>query len=1023
MKTYSKLKAGVAPAALGLAMIAMPAFAQDAASKPQAAAADDTPQQQIVVTGSLIRNPNLVSANPVNVTTSEEIELRQSNVAEEVLREIPGVVPNIGSSVNNGNGGSSYVDLRGLGSTRNIVLLDGQRLVPADLNGRVDLNNIPLALINRVDVLTGSAVTTYGADAITGVVNFVTKKNFAGVDLSLGEAINQKGDGNTARADLTVGGNFADGKGNAVLSIGYQKSDPVYQGDRDYSQFNIDSFSGAGGGSGTTVPARFSINGGNRQINPTTGALQSGFNAFNFNPFNIFQTPFKRYNIFAQANYEISDSIEVYTRALFSKNRVDTIIAPSGVFASLVTIPFSNPYLPTAARMQFCAGNTAATFSAASPLTLAQCNAAATATSVSDPNYKTFNTVLRRRFVETGTRNSDFETTVFDYELGTKGHITSSIDFDIHGAYGESNNTQTQTGYVLTSRVRDALLATNKTSCLSALTGGNAACVPVNVFGDTGSIPASQYNYLLSPSTVTVKTSLAQVHAQVTGDVGLAFPGAKNKIGFAVGTEYRRYNASQTSDTLSQTPGELGGAGGAQPIFNGTYDVWEGFGELVVPLIEDAPLFHNLTVEGGVRYSAYTVGDGHKNNATTYKGGLTWEPIVGLKFRGNYAHAVRAPNIAELFTPNTVGLTSLLTDPCAGAQTAAQVTLTNKLNPKLSDPNFVNVCRAQGAPANTIGQIANPTATQANATFGGNTALKPEKANTYTIGMVFQPSFIRRFSISVDYYHIKVTNEIGTATTGDVIANCFGAVSAASATSIACTSIRRDPALGGLDGDVATTFGLPLVLTNQGTLATDGIDVSANWSVPTGFGKYTMSFNGNYTAHSKFQASATSLNRECVGLYSANCSFTGSIQPKYQWSLRNTLTYKKVDLSLLWRHISGNKYEPQSVLDNGGTLPGSICANDGTSPFCGALPAGTGPVAGQKVDFGKIPAANYFDLAARFDVNEHFTMTVSVANLLDKKPPLTGASLGTTAFNSGNTYPSTYDTLGRRFSVSAHVKF
>ena len=184
-----------------------------------------------------------------------------------------------------------------------------------------------------------------------------------------------------------------------------------------------------------------------------------------------------------------------------------------------------------------------------------------------------------------------------------------------------------------------------------------------------------------------------------------------------------------------------------------------------------------------------------------------------------------------------------------------------------------------------------------------------------------------------------------------------------------------------------------------------------------------MSFNGNYTAHSKFQASATSLNRECVGLYSTNCSFTGSIQPKYQWSLRNTLTYKKVDLSLLWRHISGNKYEPQSVLDNGGTLPGSICANDGTSPFCGALPAGTGPVAGQKVDFGKIPAANYFDLAARFDVNEHFTMTVSVANLLDKKPPLTGASLGTTAFNSGNTYPSTYDTLGRRFSVSAHVKF
>ncbi len=350
MKTYSMLKAGVAPAALGLAMIAMPAFAQDATATPQAAApADDAaPQQQIIVTGSLIRNPNLISANPVNVTTSEEIELKQSNLAEQVLREIPGVVPSIGSAVNNGNGGSSYVDLRGLGSNRNIVLLDGNRITPVDLSGRVDLNNIPLALVSRVDSLTGAAVTTYGADAISGVVNFITKKNFSGVDLSVSESINQLGDGNTARVDMTVGGNFDDGKGNAVLSIGYQKSDPVYQGDRDFSISQISSFTGGPGGSGTSVPSRFSGtrpidpatgqpsinpatgNGGVRQIDPATGQAVATFARFNFNPFNIFQTPFKRYNIYAAANYQISDSIEVYTRALFSKNTVDTIIAPVG---------------------------------------------------------------------------------------------------------------------------------------------------------------------------------------------------------------------------------------------------------------------------------------------------------------------------------------------------------------------------------------------------------------------------------------------------------------------------------------------------------------------------------------------------------------------------------------------------------------------------------------------------------------------------------------------------------------------
>ena len=339
MKTYSLLKASAAPLALGLSLVATPVFAQDAAAE------DEAPAKDIVVTGTLVRNPNLVQANPVNATTADQIELKQSNVAEEVLREIPGVVANIGSAVNNGNGGSSYVDLRGLGSNRNIVLLDGNRIVPADLAGRVDLNNIPLALISRVDAQTGAAVTTYGADAITGVVNFVTRKDFAGLDLSVGEQITEQGDGNYLRADLTVGANFDDGRGNAVLSIGYQESDPVYQGDRDFSVYGIDSYSGTLGGSGTAVPARItgtrplvggvpstaidplgSGNGGTRQVN-ALGQAVGTYAPFNFNPYNIFQTPFKRYNIFAQANYKVSDSVEVYTRGMYSKNTIDTIIA------------------------------------------------------------------------------------------------------------------------------------------------------------------------------------------------------------------------------------------------------------------------------------------------------------------------------------------------------------------------------------------------------------------------------------------------------------------------------------------------------------------------------------------------------------------------------------------------------------------------------------------------------------------------------------------------------------------------
>jgi iron complex outermembrane recepter protein len=980
LNTIAALKAGAAPMVLGLAMISSSAFAQAAAE------ADDANAETIVVTGSLIRNPNLVSAVPINVTTAEEISLKQSNVAEEVLREIPGVVASLGSAVNNGATGANYVDMRGLDYNRNIVLLDGNRIVPGGLRGAADLNNIPLALISRVENQTGAAVTTYGADAITGVVNFITKTNFSGVDLAVSERLNGKGgDGKFFRADLTVGGNFADDRGNAVLSIGYQKSDPVYQGDRDFSIYNVDSYSGTAGGSGTTIPSRFSVPGlGNRVIDPASGNLNAGFSPFNFNPYNIFQTPFKRYNVFAQANYKISDTIEVYTRGLFSRNSVSTIIAPSGVFASSVVIPYSNPYLPVSARNTFCTAN---------GVSAAACGAAALATSPSDPNYKTFTTVLRRRFTETGTRNSEFVTNVFDYRLGLRGEITDSINWDVSGSYGESENIQTQTGYVLTSKVRDALLATNKTTCLSNASG----CVPLNVFGAEGSITPEMAKGLLSPSTATIRTALSQVRGLVSGETGFAIPGSDSPVSFALGAEYRNYKASQSSDTLSKTAGELGGAGGAQPEIDGAYSVYEGYGEFIAPIVEDKPGIKSLTFGAGARYSGYKVRGGPKNNAFTYKFDLAWEPSDGIKFRANYAHATRAPNILELFRPATVSLTNLSVDPCSGAAPVTNATLRA-------------VCLAQGAPANTIGLIANPTAAQANASVSGNINLKPEKANTWTVGAVLQPSFAPRMSLSIDYYNIKVKEAIATALPGDVIAACFGGLSAASVTNPACTSIRRDPTTGTLDGDPATTFGLPLPYTNSGKLFTDGIDLLINYNQDFGSIKWKAAFVGNYTMHQKFQAGPTALDRDCVGYYSVNCGFTQSLQPKFQWSLRNTFTLAGFDASVLWRHISAMSQEPDDIIQSG-------------AAFSGTLPAGIGALSGKTVDFGHISAANYFDVTLRYTFNDNFTLTGGVQNVFNKQPTVVGSTIGGTGFNSGNVYPSTYDALGRRFSIEGRVKF
>lgn len=957
-------------------MVAAPAFSQTKTAAAAEAAADTG---EIIVTGSLIKNANLTASAPVNVTTSEEIKLRQTNVAEELLRAIPGAVPSIGSSVNNGNNGASYVDLRGLGSNRNIVLLDGNRITPSNTVGRTDLNNIPLALVERVDVLTGGASTTYGADAISGVVNFITKKDFSGVDVSFGKEITQSGDGSYSHVDLTLGANFDDGRGNVVLSLGYQTADPVYQGDRKFSNTQYSSTTGKAAGSDVTVPAEFFLaNSGDQvQIDPATGALVPVYQQFNFNPYNVFRTPFERYNMYGSGRYEINDSVEVYGRGLFSKNTVNTIVAPSGVFDEVLTVPVSNPYLPLIARNQFCAD---------AGISPTACSLAAAATSPTDINYKTLDVETLRRTPDVGPRISNYVTTVFDFRAGARGKVNDHINWDVNTSYGESTNLQTIKNYVLLSRVQQAVLATNPTSCLTT-SGG---CVPLNIFGGAGSITPAQAAFLTANSTTQNSTSLLQARALVNGDLGFSSPGAADAVGFAVGGEYRKYKASQGADLLAKTAGELGGAGGAAPDINGGYHVYEAFGELIVPLLQDKPFFNSLTVEGGLRYSAYSVDapGNPKFNTTTYKGGASWEPVSGLKFRGNYQHAVRAPNINELFAPVTTGLTNLTTEPCVGAAA-------------LTNANLAAVCLAQGAPPSTIGKINNPNSGQANSYGGGNPNVGPETSNSYTIGTVFQPSFVPRLAISVDYYNIKVQGAITVPTPGDVINACFGNLTAASATSLACTSIRRNPTTGQLSGSPATTRGLPQPLSNLGRLATDGIDLTVNYNYDLGPAKLGLNFSGNWTAHSKFQATPSGINRECVGYYSTNCA---SIQPRFSWNQRTTLGFDVVDISLLWRHLSSAKFEPRVGTRFAGTLKG-------------------GDLNGTTVDFNKIRAYEYFDLAGRVQVVKNVSMTLTVSNLFNVLPPVLGNTIGSTLYNSGNTYPSSYDALGRRFAVGVDVTF
>ncbi|MGE0290589.1 MAG: TonB-dependent receptor, partial [Bradyrhizobium sp.] len=804
-----------------------------------------------------------------------------------------------------------------------------------------------------------------------------------------------------------IGANFDDGRGNATLSVGYQEADPVYQGARDQSLFTISSTTGGGGGSGTSVPSRFLIGpGAIRQTNADGSAFlpTAAFQAFNFNPFNVYQVPFERYNIYGSANYQISDAIEIYTRGLFSKNTVDTIIAPSGSFGISTQLNLNNPFLTPALRNAFCVGN---------GISAADCTAAAApGLRPGDAAYRQVTTGLFRRAVEVGPRISDYRNTVFDYRLGARGGITDSIDWDVFGSYGEADQVQEIQGYTLNSRVRQSLLAyagPGNGICADPSNG----CVPINWFGPAGNPTwtAAAVDFLNEVSTVRTSVTLAQARGTISGDFGWTMPWATQPVSFAVGGEFREYTAAQSSDALAQG-GDLGGAGGAAPNITGGYNVYEAFGELIVPIVADRTFFHELTLEGGIRYSSYNVDapGSPSYTTTTWKIGGSWAPIRDLRFRGNYARAVRAPNIAELFNPLNTQLTNLTNDPCAsvndsGVDLATRGPIAGEL---------LAVCLAQGATAGNVQAISQPIAGQANFTGGGNLGLQPETSRSWTVGAVFQPSFIPGLSLSLDYYHIRITGAISFPTPDDAITACFGnpdgagnySPAAGAAASAACTGIRRNPLNGSLSGDPADTPGLPLALSNLGTLETSGVDFTINYRRNLDIlGGVGLAINGvlNWQDENLFQAGPNGINRECVGFYSANC-----LQPifEWQWSLRTTLTFDNIDVSLLWRHLDNVVYEPGI-----GTL------------FAGTLAASTGPVAGRQVDFNRIGSFDYFDLTTRFAIDDHLTITLSVQNLFDRDPPIVGGEAGSTTYNSGNTFPSTYDALGRRFVAAARIRF
>jgi outer membrane receptor protein involved in Fe transport len=973
---------------------------------------------EIVVTGSRIPSPNLTSVSPVTAVTSQDIKLQGTATVESMLNRLPQVVASQSSTVANGSTGIATVNLRGLGPGRTAVLIDGRRLMPGDpIQPVADLNNIPAALVDRVDVLTGGASAVYGSDAIGGVVNFIMNRNFEGfrIDAQYNTAQHDNGndqvrdalttsafpipfptgskwDGQTYEVTTVMGVNAPDGKGNVTAYAGYRHLNALLQSQRDYSacsiittyssdptiydtrqcagssnnafgRFRGESQSFAGG----TLPrtGRVSVNpNGTRTFVPYSGAF-----AFNYGPLNYFQRPEERWTAGYFAHYDVNDAVKLYSDFMFADDHTVAQIAPSGLFqgtgpsgTSTFKINCDNPLM-----------------SASQASTL--CGAAAGTPLLRD-------VTVGFRF--TGLpRQDNLRHTNYRIVLGSKGDLGQGWSYDAYLLYGTSIFNEHYDNDVSLRKAQNALLVDPKTGqCTSDATGG---CVPLDIFR-FGALTPAMLNYVVTPGFKSGETVERVASASVTGELGqygVKSPWATDGVGVAFGTEYRRENLELDVDDEFRS-GDLSGQGGPTLPNHGGYDVYELFGEARVPIAQDMPFAKNLDLELGYRFSDYSTDAGVTH---TYKVGINYQPIDDIKLRASYNRAVRAPNIVELFSPRAVGLFGGA-DPCA-ANNTGHVPAT-----------FAQCARSGVTAAQYAAGIDQCPAAQCSAIFGGNLALKAEEADTYTVGFILQPRWLKGFDVSVDWYDIKVDNLISALpelTLIDCVIN---------GNTTACGRIHRDPSTGAVFGQVGIVDATNI---NTGFLKTSGIDINANYRTnfaDWGLGEYgglNFSFVGTWTDKYEVQPTTGGGSFDCKGLYGPVCSAitgasTGPI-PEWKHVFRITWTppWVPVTASLAWRYISSVEFD--------GNQSNVFLAD---------------PLGRKNVLDNRIDSQNYLDIAGTWKIRDTMTLRFGVNNILDNDPPIVDSNnfpASGPPYGNGNTYPGTYDALGRMIFVGLTADF
>jgi iron complex outermembrane receptor protein len=957
------------------------------------AAGTASAQERVEITGSRIKTVQTEGTSPVVVLGKEAIQLEGVRNAEQLLNNLPQVFADQGGTVSNGATGTATVNLRNFGSNRTLVLVNGRRLPggsPRDISA--DLNQIPVSLIKRVEILTGGASAIYGSDAVAGVVNFILDDKFEGVQIDLNheffnhsqQASQGIKDANTARGfklpggidadgkvtdfNVTLGGNFADGKGNATLFLAHKTEDALLQDQRDFSNCSLTAVGGAWtcGGSSTNALGRFfNLNtGGSLTLDPS-GAIRGyvgATDAYNFAPTNYFQRPSDRYSAHAQARYDISPAAKIYGEFGFHDDRTVAQIAPSGAFfgGAVYNLEYDNPLLSQAWKDAIHAQQVSATDDDGNSLGL-----------TFDKSGDTAPFFIGRRNTEGGGRQDDIRHTSYRGVVGVNGDIGDNWSYDVSAVVGKVVYQETYKNDFSNTRIARAFDVVDDGAgnavCRSALDGTDPNCVPYNIFAIGGVTPQA-LAYLQTPGFQKGFTSTEVISASVNGDLtsyGVKSPWAKSGLGLAVGVEHRTEEMDLSTDQAFTT-GDLAGQGGPTIGLGGSFNVMDVFTELRMPIIEKAPFAELLAANASFRYSDYSTG----KTTSTWGLGLEWQPVREVKVRASAQKASRAANIIELFQAQGLGLyDNEAGDPCSGPTPTATL----------------EQCRLTGLKDSQYGDDLNSPAGQYNAIFGGNPNLDPEDSNSWTLGFVVNP--IKDLNLTFDYFNLKVKKVIGGLPAVTTLNQCLK-----TGDPYYCDLIHRSAATG----DLWTADGYIVALNNNLSYReTTGLDIGADYQMRlAGMGRLDFSFKGTLLQSFEAEDAPGLGSYDCAGYYGDTC---GTPAPKWRHSLRTTWRSPwNVDLSLNWRHIDS--------VDAEGTSSNAILAGAGTpDPLVKSL-----------------ASKDYFDVAATYKLTKNITLSAAINNLLDTDPPIRNNGAG---FVNGNTYPVVYDSLGRRVSLTFNAKF